>query len=467
MEIGRLAFLVLDENGTTSMLAGSDLPDLEAAYATAPHGLLCRDLLTEKATWPFNIAGTTDQTAAFLATAYWFLEGQPDGMDADRNGIPCETVFPAEAITWVWQGGRLSGGYENPEVSVPDSLYRSGDLPPVPVGSRLVDFTFYFSGGVGALIETPDGWQVWRRGGGDSFPRQFVALPDEVFSETYLHTVAVFADATYVAGHNVAGNIPAVWRSESDAMWTELPIEHRPGLWGTVDGIVECDGEVVFTGHYSASNQVLEYKVWRIDENGDLVDVFNRGGGPPGSGTPAPAVYCHDGSFMALVTFGREPDANGDFTYDNEIWSSPTGSDWSLVSADPIHPAIRPRHGEVVRAGSTYWVVSDGDIATSSDGVRWTRIDREAAGLEPDDRIHSMGGGGLGLLIVGDDDPGDPIDPVMWWTSIGRHWERIDDHPALDPWGVEIVIGPTLLMIAVLRSFEDGAPVMWVYAAAG
>jgi hypothetical protein len=75
-----------------------------------------------------------------------------------------------------------------------------------------------------------------------------------------------------------------------------------------------------------------------------------------------------------------------------------------------------------------------------------------------------MGGGGLGLLIAGIDDNGDP---VMWWTPDGLTWERVDDHPALDRWGAEIVGYPTGLMIAPHRSFEEGAPVMWVYSAAG
>ena len=32
------------------------------------------------------------------AVAYWLLEGAPDRMDADRNGIPCETVFSSSTI---------------------------------------------------------------------------------------------------------------------------------------------------------------------------------------------------------------------------------------------------------------------------------------------------------------------------------------------------------------------------------
>jgi hypothetical protein len=464
MEIGRLAFLVLDENGTTSMLAGSDLPDLEAAYATAPHGLLCRDLLTDKAAWPFNVAGTTEETAAFLATAYWFLEGRPDRMDADHDGIPCGTVLSEESIAWVWNGGLLTGGYGLPEVSIIAGLHRRDNLPSVPAGSRLVDFTFNLSGGPAVLIETPDGGQLWQGPGGDASWR-VETLPDAVFAGAHLATIAVLADATYVVG-SAPHLVPAVWRRDSDATWTEIRVEDQPGIWGELFGIEECGGDVVFTGHHSASNQVLDYKIWRLAENGDLEDVFSRGGGPPGSGTPPPAVYCHDGNFMALVTFGHPPDAGGDFTYSNEIWSSPDGSDWSLVADDTIHPAIIP-WGGVARGGSDFWVVSDGDIATSSDGVHWTRIDRAAAGIEPDDEIGTMFGGNFGLLLVGDDHPGDPVDPVMWWTWDGHHWERLDDHPALDPWGVAVVIQPTGLMIAIRRSFEEGAPVMWVSFAAG
>ena len=50
-------------------------------------GKLCRDL------------GFPDDGSGFQrAVAYWLIEGAPDRMDADRNGIPCETVFSASAI---------------------------------------------------------------------------------------------------------------------------------------------------------------------------------------------------------------------------------------------------------------------------------------------------------------------------------------------------------------------------------
>jgi hypothetical protein len=48
-------------------------------------GLYCRDLDAQG----YGFAN---------AVAYWLEEGAPDRMDADRNGIPCETVYPGTEI---------------------------------------------------------------------------------------------------------------------------------------------------------------------------------------------------------------------------------------------------------------------------------------------------------------------------------------------------------------------------------
>jgi hypothetical protein len=49
-----------------------------------PSGLMCRDL---HESWPFG-----------SALRYWLLEGSPDRMDPDRNGIPCETRYAAALV---------------------------------------------------------------------------------------------------------------------------------------------------------------------------------------------------------------------------------------------------------------------------------------------------------------------------------------------------------------------------------
>lgn len=38
------------------------------------------------------------------ANAYWELEGKPDRMDADGNGIPCQTVYPLSQIHIIYPG---------------------------------------------------------------------------------------------------------------------------------------------------------------------------------------------------------------------------------------------------------------------------------------------------------------------------------------------------------------------------
>jgi hypothetical protein len=52
-------------------------------------GLFCRDVAAAG-------FGYSD------AVTYWVREGEPDRMDADRNGIPCETVYPESDVLAFW-----------------------------------------------------------------------------------------------------------------------------------------------------------------------------------------------------------------------------------------------------------------------------------------------------------------------------------------------------------------------------
>jgi hypothetical protein len=60
-------------------------------YQDVPTGLFCKDLKARGYSYP-------------EAVAYWFATGAPDNMDADRNGIPCETVYPASEVQGYWSG---------------------------------------------------------------------------------------------------------------------------------------------------------------------------------------------------------------------------------------------------------------------------------------------------------------------------------------------------------------------------
>jgi hypothetical protein len=96
-EEGTWLIVITDDTGTAAYTGATDMLDLHAWQGP---GLFCRDLL---ALYP------GDQRASaltyLLVLAYWFQDGEPDRMDADLNGIPCETLFDPAAVEAVWAGG--------------------------------------------------------------------------------------------------------------------------------------------------------------------------------------------------------------------------------------------------------------------------------------------------------------------------------------------------------------------------
>ena len=106
-DVGSGYLLVLDDEGTTTWWSvgtgGADLP-------LAPHGLLCREYLRRRefgeAMQVFNVSPPWDESALAYqwVLAYWFLEGQPEYMDVDGNGVPCELLFDTAVVAEVWAG---------------------------------------------------------------------------------------------------------------------------------------------------------------------------------------------------------------------------------------------------------------------------------------------------------------------------------------------------------------------------
>lgn len=111
-----LTVLVLDgEAGTIAWAqAGVENPTLNAdgfvsASGLLPNGLTCTNLVAQP-TFVEDIAGRLTPTLTYFATVlYWFLDDRPTPrMDIDSNGIPCETLFPADVVQTVWAGGYLT-----------------------------------------------------------------------------------------------------------------------------------------------------------------------------------------------------------------------------------------------------------------------------------------------------------------------------------------------------------------------
>ena len=92
---------------TTTPPAGDDPLSL-------PAGLFCRDLVARGFSYADSVA-------------YWNAEGQPDRMDADLNGYPCETVYSSADVIAYWgfdpQGGGGGGGGGGGVQDLPSGLY--------------------------------------------------------------------------------------------------------------------------------------------------------------------------------------------------------------------------------------------------------------------------------------------------------------------------------------------------------
>ena len=83
-------------SSTATVTSSSSTTSTSIVTTTSPSpvgdiesGLFCRDLFGRG-------YGYSE------AVAYWTREGQPDRMDADRNGIPCETVYDRAEVLAFW-----------------------------------------------------------------------------------------------------------------------------------------------------------------------------------------------------------------------------------------------------------------------------------------------------------------------------------------------------------------------------
>lgn len=90
MTIGGVTLLRTDDTSTTTASTTTTAAPISTTLGDVrnqPPGLFCRDLRAKG----FSYSAAVD---------YWRNNGQPDQMDADRNGIPCETVYPNAADAW-------------------------------------------------------------------------------------------------------------------------------------------------------------------------------------------------------------------------------------------------------------------------------------------------------------------------------------------------------------------------------
>jgi len=101
-----LTALILDNSGTVAVTeAGLFYLELNSGMLVEQlgSGKFCRDVLNTETGLPDYVADPA--LRYFGSVLYWFMEGRPDRMDADSNGIPCETLVGVDVVSEFWRGG--------------------------------------------------------------------------------------------------------------------------------------------------------------------------------------------------------------------------------------------------------------------------------------------------------------------------------------------------------------------------
>ena len=108
---------------------------------------------------------------------YWRTQGQPERLDADRDGIPCETVYPTSDVLAYWGTQGIT-----PDIRVSTVYDLPGGLLCRDLADRgfsvheAIDYYLNWNGpsnmdadGNGIPCESvyPDAYEVWVFGSGD------------------------------------------------------------------------------------------------------------------------------------------------------------------------------------------------------------------------------------------------------------------------------------------------------------
>jgi hypothetical protein len=134
-------------SSTTQAASSTTSPPPSASTtATTPGpelsaGLFCRDLVAMG--YGYDVA-----------VEYWMREGQPDRMDADRSGIPCETAYPGTEVRAYWEFPFVviqASDADPGDGFGHNTMFAEGNLV---VASHFGVYVFAPSGGEGEWIET-------------------------------------------------------------------------------------------------------------------------------------------------------------------------------------------------------------------------------------------------------------------------------------------------------------------------
>ena len=241
----------------------------------------------------------------------------------------------------------------------------------------------------------------------------YSANNNAAFPGRYGHTSVVYNGLMWIIGGNTLDD---VWSSPDGVNWTR------------------ATASAAFSGRWGHSSVVFNNKIWVIggnDGTNPLNDVWSSTDGMNWTMATASASFPKRWGHTSLVyknlmwVIGGIS-SNGCSGYDNDVWYSADGVNWSLAGYAPF--GARSYHSSLV-FNDLMWVIggyepvgSQGyknDVWYSSDGASWTQA-TSSAGFSPRSD-HSSLNYGVEMWVIG----GDTFQGNLY-TSLNDVWSSAD-----------------------------------------
>jgi hypothetical protein len=144
------------------------------------------------------------------------------------------------------------------------------------------------------------------------------------------------------------------------------------------------------------------------------------------------------GAQPTLFAVGEDTTPHGDTNA--AVWASTDGSSWTESVTGGLGGPLEQQmdsvvalNGSIVAGGFRQTASGGRDAAvwvSENSGLTWQRVDQDSLGGDGDQQINGLTTGGPGLVAVGQETIGGDTNAVVWTSTDGSVWSRVDDPSA-------------------------------------
>lgn len=247
--------------------------------------------------------------------------------------------------------------------------------------------------------------------------------------------LAVGYSAAPRAGGGTRDYDAATWIRTDEGGWRRGldPAFAMNGAQEATDAVA-VPGRIVVVGSDSSQGD-HDAAVWTLEDGAtSWVQQARDAPGMHKRGNQYIRAVTWTGSTIVAVGFNHRGSGGGE---DAAVWTSSDGLNWDVhtptnlgVPGDQEMSSVTTFGDQVVAAGFTTSSTGDGDAAvwTADPNLNdWAAVPVGELAGSGDQQINAIIAAGPGLVAVGQETIGDDQNAVVWVSSDGHEWERVDD----------------------------------------